>query len=414
MTFTPKAFASKAVHSGEARRYDPAPDGPAPSPVVGGIDPSIGYVYADTENLDAALAGDPNLYVYGRYGNPTVAAFEKALLSLECHDIPEQVAQQFAMATSSGMAAIHLAMAGCGLKAGDTVACAQDCYGATYSLVDSLWPRYGVRGVFVDATDLQAVEKVLERDAPVWLFVETISNPLLRLADIPRLAELCHRHGARLLVDNTFATPVLFRPLAHGADVVIHSATKYIGGHGDVLGGVVVANRALYPAFWDFLKKTGGNLGPHDAWLLRRGLKTLPLRMERQCQNAAQVAQALREHPTIARVHYPALADHPQQGLAAQLFDGQAPGAVVSFEIDAAGPADVFRFFEALQMIQPATTVGDVYSLVLYPSHSSHRALSRQQRVAVGIADGLVRLAVGAEDAQDIVADILGALAAEK
>jgi len=410
MPFTPKSINSKALHSGESRRYAPSPNPVASAPVVSGIIPSIGYVYDDTAHLDSALGGDPDLYVYGRYGNPTVAAFEDAIVELECHDMPDRASHHFALATGSGMAAIHLAMSACGLRAGATVAAAQDCYGATYSLVDSLWPQYGVKGLFVDATDLEAVERLLAREAPVLLIVETISNPLLKVVDIPRLARLCRAHNTLLLVDNTFATPMLFRPLAHGVDVVIHSATKYIGGHGDVLGGVVVARNEMRPAFWDFLKKTGANLGPHEAWLLHRGMKTMPLRVERQCRNAAAVAQQLSAHPALARVTYPGLPDHPQHHIARDLFGGHGYGAVVALELKNAAQPDVFRFLEALQMVQPATTVGDIYSLVLYPSHASHRALSPAQRAAVGISDGLVRLAVGAEDPHDIVADITAAL----
>ncbi|MYC20708.1 MAG: PLP-dependent transferase, partial [Caldilineaceae bacterium SB0662_bin_25] len=305
MPFSPRSIDSKALHSGESRRYGPPARPVSAAPVVSGIIPSIGYVYDDTAHLDSALGGDPDLYVYGRYGNPTVAAFEDAVVELECHDMPEQAAGHFALATGSGMAAIHLAMSACGLQSGATVAAAQDCYGATYSLVDSLWPQYGVQGLFVDATDLDAVERLLAREAPVLLIVETISNPLLKVVDVPRLAQLCRAHNTLLLVDNTFATPMLFRPLAHGVDVVIHSATKYIGGHGDVLGGVVVARNQLRPAFWDFLKKTGANLGPHEAWLLHRGMKTMPLRVERQCRNAALVAQHLSGHPALASVRYP-------------------------------------------------------------------------------------------------------------
>ena len=410
MPFAPQSIVSKAVHGGEARRYAPRDDRVTPAPVVGGIDPSIGHTYDDTAHLDRALGGDPDLYVYGRYGNPTVAAFERAMVELECHDMPERADGYFALATGSGMAAIHLAMAACGARAGVTVAAAQDCYGATYSLVDGLWPQYGVRGVFVDATDLDAVERMLAQDAPALLIVETISNPLVKVVDIPRLAELCGACGTLLLVDNTFATPMLFRPLAHGVDVVIHSATKYIGGHGDVLGGVVVARNELRPAFWEYLKKTGANLGPHEAWLLHRGIKTLPLRVERQCRNASMVAEQLSRHPALAQVRYPGLPDHPQHELAGRLFGLRGYGAVVAIELKDAGREDVFRFLEALQMVQPATTVGDVYSLVLYPSHSSHRALSPAQLAAVGISDGLVRLAVGVEEPQDIIADICAAL----
>jgi cystathionine beta-lyase/cystathionine gamma-synthase len=410
MPFSPKSIVSKAVHGGEARRYAPRGKRVASAPVVGGIAPSIGYVYEDTTHLDSALGGDPDLYVYGRYGNPTVAAFERAVVELECHDMPERADEHFALATGSGMAAVNLAMAACGVEAGATVAAAQDCYGATYSLVDKLWPQYGVKGVFVDATDLTVVERMLAQERPLVLIVETISNPLLKVVDIARLAELCRAHNTFLLVDNTFATPMLFRPLVHGVDVVIHSATKYIGGHGDVLGGVVTARNEMRPAFWEYLKKTGANLGPHEAWLLHRGLKTMPLRVERQCRNACVVAEQLSRHPALACVRYPGLPDHPQHALAGRLFEQRGYGAVVAIELKDAVREDVFRFLEALQMVQPATTVGDLYSLALYPSHASHRALSSAQRAAVGISDGLVRLAVGVEEPQDIVADICAAL----
>ncbi len=410
MPFVPKSIDSKAVHGGEARRYAPRGKRVAAAPVVGGIAPSIGYAYEDSDHLDRALGGDPELYVYGRYGNPTVAAFERAMVELECHDMPERADEHFALATGSGMAAVNLAAAACGVEAGATVAAAQDCYGATYSLVDQLWPQYGVRGVFVDATDLDAVERTLVEERPVVLIVETISNPLLKVVDVPRLAELCHAQGTLLLVDNTFATPVLFRPLAHGVDVVIHSATKYIGGHGDVLGGVVAARSELRPAFWEHQKKTGANLGPHEAWLLHRGIKTMPLRVERQCRNACIVADQLRSHPALAGVSYPGLPDHPQHEVAGRIFGRRGFGAVVALEMKDAGREAIFRFLELLQMVQPATTVGDLYSLVLYPSHASHRALSPAQRAAVGISDGLVRLAVGVEEPQDIVDDICAAL----
>lgn len=410
MPFSPKSLDSKAVHGGELRRFDRSDKQVASAPVVGGISPSIGYVYEDSAHLDSALGGDPDLFVYGRYGNPTVAAFEKAIVALECHDTPERAGEHFALATGSGMAAVNLALAACGLRAGATVAAAQDCYGATYSLVDGLWPQYGVKGVFVDATDPDAVERMLAAERPVVLVVETISNPLVKVVDIPRLAALCAVHNTLLLVDNTFATPMLFRPLAHGADVVIHSATKYIGGHGDVLGGVVVARDELRPAFWEYQKKTGANLGPHEAWLLHRGIKTMPLRVERQFRNACIVAEQLQAHPAFANVRYPGLSDHPQHELAGRLFGKRGYGGVVALALKDAGRKEVFRFLEALQMVQPATTVGDLYSLALYPSHASHRALSPAQRAAVGITDGLVRLAVGVEDPQDIVADICAAV----
>ena len=414
MPFSPQSIDSKAVHGGEIRRYAPRDKRVTSAPVVGGIAPSIGYVYEDTAHLDSALGGDPNLYVYGRYGNPTVAAFERAMVDLECHDMPERTVDHFALATGSGMAAIHLAMAACGIEAGATVAAAQDCYGATYSLVDSLWPQYGAKGVFVDATDLDAVERMLAEEAPVALVVETISNPLVKVMDIPRLAEMCQAPTTpSCWLTIHLHTPMLFRPLAHGVDVVqsIHSATKYIGGHGDVLGGVVngaqrVASRLLGISEKDRRqprppRSLAAASGDQDD--AAAGGASMPQRL--YCGRATEPSPG-----PCAHVRYPGLPDHPQYELAGRLFGRRGHGAVIAIELKDAGREDVFRFLEALQMVQPATTVGDLYTLVLYPSHSSHRALSPAQRAAVGISDGLVRLAVGVEEPQDIVADICAAL----
>ncbi|MEZ4830745.1 MAG: PLP-dependent aspartate aminotransferase family protein [Caldilineaceae bacterium] len=270
----------------------------------------------------------------------------------------------------------------------------------------------GARGLFTDTTDLATVEKMLAQESPRFLLIEAISNPLLKVTDVQAIADLCHRYGALLLVDNTFATPMLYRPLNHGADMVIHSATKFIGGHGDVMGGIVIAHERFRAKLWDLLKKTGGNLGPHEAWLLSRGLKTLSLRVERQFANALRVATWLSEQAGITMVHYPGLPTHRYHALALNQFGTPEAGAVVAFDLANAGRAEVFRFFDALRMIQPATSLGDVYSLVLYPAHSSHRALTPEQRAAVGIGEGLVRLSVGVEAAEDIIADLAQAMQA--
>jgi cystathionine gamma-synthase/methionine-gamma-lyase len=263
----------------------------------------------------------------------------------------------------------------------------------------------------VDVADLAAVKTALAEICPAALIVETISNPLLKVADLPALAELAHGCGARLLVDNTFASPYLCNPLAYGADFVVHSATKYIGGHGDVMAGVVVTSPENRSELYELNKLVGGVLGPFEAWLALRGLKTLPLRLRQQCENAARVAGWLSGHPRIARVTYPGLADHPGHALARDLFAGRGFGGVLSFEIAGADQPTVFRFMEALELCLPATTLGDIYTLVLHPATSSHRSLTVEERERVGIGDGLVRLSVGIEDAADIIADLEQALA---
>ncbi len=391
-----KDFYTRAVHAGER---GPRPDF---TPVVTPIYPSVGYLYDDLDDLDAIFADAREGYVYARYGSPTVRAFEAAIANLE-----EGGA---ALAFGSGMAANHATLLGLGLRAGTSALVAQDVYGATYAMFDRLLGSQGVDVRFLDMADLEAVEEACEALGPRILFAETISNPLLKVADIPALAQLAHACGAALVVDNTFATPYLCRPLSLGADVVIHSATKYIGGHGDVLGGAIVTSQEHQQAIHEVLKMTGANLGPQEAWLLMRGLKTLPLRMARHCANALRVADGLARMGGVTRVLYPGRHDHAGHRLATRLFGGRGYGGMVAFELRDADQEKVFRFFQALALCLPATTLGDVYTLVLYPAHSSHRALSAAARAQVGIGPGLVRMSVGIEAVEDILADVKQAL----
>jgi cystathionine gamma-synthase/methionine-gamma-lyase len=366
------------------------------------IHPSVTYIYGRMEELDEVFAGTRPGYVYTRHGNPTVAALEESVAALE--------EGEAAVAFASGMAAIHAALLASGVRAGSAVVAARDIYGATYALLEGLLRTQGVTVSFVDVTDLAEVAAVCTSLRPAVVLVETISNPLLKVADLPALAEIAHRHGAALIVDNTFATPVLVQPLKLGADLVIHSATKYLSGHGDALGGIVVTSRARRTGLLEVLKVTGGNLGPQEAWIILRGLKTLPLRIRQHCENALTLARRLEGHPRIGRVYYPGLPSHRQHELAGRLFQGRGYGGVLSFELDGAGRREVFRFFESLQLCLPATTLGDVCTLVLYPAHSSHRALSAEERARIGIGDGLVRMSVGIENVEDIIWDVEQAL----
>jgi cystathionine beta-lyase/cystathionine gamma-synthase len=397
---TSKSIFTLAVHAGER---GPRPDFTS---VVTPIYNSIAYTYESMEDLDAVFARERPGYVYARYGNPTVAALEKAVAALE--------GGEEAMVFASGMAAIHAALLAAGVKAGATVVAAQDVYGATYALLSRLFSSLGVRTRFVDIADLTAVEQALDEEKPKAVLFETVSNPLLKVANTPALVEIAHRHGAEVIVDNTFASPYIFQPLAHGVDYVVHSSTKYLGGHGDVLGGVVVTSAQRCVTLRELTKLVGGNLGPNEAWLTMRGLKTLPLRMVQHCRNAAQVAAWLQGHPRISRVNYPGLTDHPQHEVATRLFQPGCYGGMISFEITGADQATVFAFMEALQLVLAATSLGDVYSLVLYPAHSSHRALTPEERAQIGIGEGLVRLSVGIEDVEDIIADLKQALERSK
>ncbi|GIK36623.1 MAG: methionine gamma-lyase [Chloroflexota bacterium] len=392
-----QGFATRAVHAGER-----VPQGNY-TPVVTPIHPTVGFVYESMDDLDAIFATTQEGYVYPRYGSPTVAAFETAIADLE--------GGEAAYAFASGMAAMHAALLAAGVRAGTTVVAALDVYGATYTLLNRLFAELGAAVRLVDVADLAAVEVALVEMQPVALVAETISNPLLKVADAPALAELAHRYGAQLLLDNTFATPYLFTPLAHGTDFVIHSATKYIGGHGDVMAGVVVTSAANRRKLYDLTLIVGGILGPFESWLALRGLKTLPLRMQKQVGNAARIAAWLAEQAQIARVNHPSLPAHPQHQLARRLFGERGSGGVLSFEIAEADKNAVFRFMERLKLCLPATTLGDIYTLVLHPATSSHRSLSPEARAQIGISDGLIRLSAGIEEAEDIIADLEQALA---
>lgn len=392
-----KSFQTRAVHAGE--RVPPAEYRPVSTPIW----PTVGYLYENMDDLDAVFAGSKPGQVYLRYSNPTVEAFETAVANLEMAEA--------AQAYGSGMAAIHASLLAAGVKAGASVVTALDVYGATFSLLRSLFKSLDVNIHTVNVTDHAEVEAALKETNAVVLYVESISNPLLKVADIPGLAEIAHRYGAALLVDNTFGSPYLVNPLKHGADFVIHSATKYLSGHGDVLAGVVASSKEIKNKLYELNKLVGGVLGPFEAWLALRGLKTLPLRMKQQCQNAQQTAEWLAKHPRVKQVNYPGLLDHPQHILAKNLFGEKGYGGVLSFEIEGADKAQVYRFMESLTICLPATTLGDVYSLVLHPATSSHRSLTAEERARVGIPDGLVRLSAGIESAEDILSDLESALA---
>ncbi len=392
-----KSFQTRAVHAGERA---PAADY---TPVSSPIFPSTTYVYESMDDLDAVFAGAKQGYVYSRYTTPTVTAFEAAVASLE--------GAEAAQAYSSGMAAIHASLLAAGVKAGTSVVAALDLYGATFTLLRGLLNSLGVNIRMVNVSGLEEVETAFKETHATALLVETISNPLLKVADIPSLAALAHRYGASLLVDNTFASPYLFNPLKHGADYAIHSATKYLSGHGDVLAGVVATYSENKSKLFELNKLVGSVLGPFEAWLALRGLKTLPLRMRQQCENAQRVAEWLNSHPRVPKVNYPGLSDHPQYDLAGRLFEEKGSGGVLSFEIKDADKAMVYRFMESLTVCLPATSLGDIYSLVLHPATSSHRSLTVEERARIGIPDGLVRLSTGIESADDILADLESALA---
>lgn len=387
--------ASRAVHGGER------PEQPRFTPVVTPIYPGSAYVYDDLEIMDAALGGAEGKYVYTRYGNPTTTALETAIADLE--------GTTSAVSFSSGMAAVHAAIM-TSVVPGDAIVASQDLYGATYQMLSTFMREWGCAVEFVDTLDLDAVADAVERRSPALIVCEVISNPLMRVTDVPRIVEIAKTVRAAVLVDATFNSPVLYTPAADGAQLIVHSLTKYIAGHGDVTGGVVATTSLRRERLSNFAKMAGAILGPFEAWLALRGLKTLPLRMERQSRNAAIVAERLASHPRIAKVNYPGLPNHASHATAKRLFGDRGYGGMLSIDIRDAGREQAFAFLEALEMVVPATSLGDVYSLSLYPAMSSHRALTPEEREAIGIGDGLLRISIGIEDPEDILADLDRAL----
>jgi cystathionine beta-lyase/cystathionine gamma-synthase len=388
-------IASRAVHSGER------PARPEFTPVVTPIYPGSAYIYEDLEHMDAALGGAEGKYVYTRYGNPTTTALEEVIADLE--------GTTSAVAFASGMAAVHAAII-TSVEPGAAILASRDLYGATYSMLTGYMRDWGCTVELVDMLDLAAVGEAIERLKPALIVCEVISNPLMRVMDLPAVVKLARPVRAAVLVDSTFCSPVLYNPAADGAHLVVHSLTKYIAGHGDVTGGIVATSSMRRERLSNYAKMAGAVFGPFESWLALRGVKTLPLRMKAHCENAAIVAAGLAEHPRVSRVNFPGLATHDSHATAKRLFGEKGFGGMLSFDIKDGGREQAFAFLEALKMIVPATSLGDVYSLSLYPAMSSHRSMSPEERAAVGIGEGLLRVSVGIEDPQDILADLDRAL----
>ncbi len=357
-----------------------------------------GYVYDSAEQAEARFTGESPGYQYSRFSNPTVTMFEERMRLLE--------GAGAARATATGMAAVTAAML-CQVKAGDHVVAARALFGSCRYIVEDLLPRFGVASTLVDGTDLDAW-KAAVRDNTVAFFLETPTNPTLELVDIAAVAKIAHDAGARLVVDNVFATPIWQKPLALGADVVVYSATKHIDGQGRCLGGVVLCDEEfLGTHLQTFIRQTGPSMSPFNAWVLLKGLETLPIRVERQSKTAAIVADALADHPAIARVFYPGRADHPQAELAKRQMAGGS--TMVAFEV-AGGKREAFAVANALKLVKISNNLGDAKSLVTHPATTTHQRLSEEARAELGIGPGLLRLSVGLEHADDLVADLVGAL----
>ena len=359
-----------------------------------------GYVYSSAEEAESAFTNDGSRYVYSRYANPTVSMFEERLRLIEGAEV--------CRATASGMAAVFAALASV-LKAGDRLVASRALFGSCLHIVKNILPRYGVETETVDGRDLDAWRRALSRPTKL-VFCETPSNPTLELVDLEAVARLTHAAGGLLVVDNVFATPLLQRPLRLGADVVVYSATKHIDGQGRSLGGAVLGSRQFVTDHLaPFLRHTGPSISPFNAWLLVKGLETLPLRVQQHCRNAGEVAAFLEKHPKVKRTIYPGLESHPQYALARRQMTGS--GNLVSF-ITADGKAGAFRFQNALRIVKISNNLGDAKSLITHPATTTHQKLSPEEKQTLGIDEALVRLSVGLEDSADLIEDLDRALAA--
>ena len=359
-----------------------------------------GYIYGSAEECEQRFSGKVPGYVYSRYSNPTMDMFEKRMAALE--------GAEAARSTATGMAAVTTALMGL-VKAGDHVVAAKALFGSCRWVIEEWLPRFGVSSTLVDGKDLGAWKKAVTKNTTAF-FMETPTNPTLEVYDIAAVTDIAHAAGAKLVIDNVFATPLYQSPLKLGADVVVYSATKHIDGQGRVLGGIILASeKIIMDHYHQPLRQTGPSLAPFNAWVMLKSLETLPLRVQKQTENAAAVANALAGRDKIARLIYPGRADHPQADIVKKQM--KAGSTLCSFEVTG-GKQGAFRFLNALQLIGITNNLGDAKSLVTHPTTTTHQRLTPEQRAELGIGDGLIRFSAGLEHPDDLIEDVLTALEA--
>ncbi|KRR30313.1 O-succinylhomoserine sulfhydrylase [Bradyrhizobium retamae] len=357
-----------------------------------------GYVYDSAEQCEARFKGEDPGFIYSRYSNPTISMFERRMIELE--------GAEAARSTATGMAAVTTAILA-PLRAGDHVVASKALFGSCLYVVQDLLPRYGIETTLVDGLDLAQWQRALRPNTKTF-FLESPTNPTLDVLDIPAIAEIAHKGGARLVVDNVFATPIWQSPLSLGADVVVYSATKHIDGQGRCLGGIILSSEAFIAEhIHNFMRQTGPSLSPFNAWVLLKGLETLGLRVRAQTDNAAKIAEALASHPKIARMIYPGRADHPQAELVKKQMRGGS--TLIGFEVKG-GKAAAFRVLNALQISRISNNLGDSKSLVTHPATTTHQRLTPEARAELGISEGFIRFSAGLEHADDLVEDFAQAL----
>ncbi|HUN95202.1 MAG TPA: O-succinylhomoserine sulfhydrylase [Bradyrhizobium sp.] len=357
-----------------------------------------GYVYDSAEQCEARFKGEDPGYIYSRYSNPTIAMFERRMIELE--------GAEAARSTATGMAAVTTAILA-PLKAGDHVVASKALFGSCLYVVQDLLPRYGIETTLVDGLDLDQWRKAMRPNTKT-LFLESPTNPTLDVLDIGAIAEIAHQGGARLIVDNVFATPIWQSPLSLGADVVVYSATKHIDGQGRCLGGVILSSEAFIAEhLHNFMRQTGPSISPFNAWVLLKGLETLGVRVRAQSESAAAIAEALAQHPKISRLIYPGRADHPQAATVKKQMRGGS--TLIGFEVKG-GKAAAFRVLNALKLARISNNLGDAKSLVTHPATTTHQRLTPEARAELGISEGFIRLSVGLEHRDDLIEDLQTAL----
>lgn len=358
-----------------------------------------GYVYDTAELAEARFKGEVPGFIYSRYANPTVDMFERRMCELE--------GAEEARATSSGMAAVSAALL-CSAKAGDHVISARALFGSCRWVVETLMPRYGIETTLVDGRNLDEWKAAVRPNTKLF-FLESPTNPTLEVVDIAAVAEIADAAGARLVVDNVFATPLQQKPLELGAHIVVYSATKHIDGQGRCLGGIVLSDKKwIDEELHDYFRHTGPSLSPFNAWTLLKGLETLPIRVAQQTQSAARIADHLAKHPAVARIIYPGRDDHPQADVVAKQMTGGS--TLICFDVKG-GKANAFSLINALEIVKISNNLGDAKSLITHPATTTHKNLTDEARESVGILDGTLRLSIGLEDADDLIEDIDRALA---
>ena len=359
-----------------------------------------GYVYETASEAEAAFNDEIDRFIYSRYGNPTVKALQDKMAILE--------GAEACLATGTGMAAIFATMA-CQLHAGDRVVASRALFGACHAILTKILPKWGVEVVLLDGRDLSAWEDALSMPCKI-VFLESPSNPTLQLVDIPAVSRLAKKAGARVVIDNVFATPIHQKPLELGADIVCYSATKHIDGQGRVLGGFVLGSAEFITnELMPFYRQTGAVMSPFNAWVLLKSVETLPRRIEAQSKTAGDVAQMLEAHPKVKAVQYPGLKSHPQYELAKKMMSGF--GTLIAFEISG-GKEQAFAFLDALQLIKISNNLGDTKSLACHPASTTHMNIGPEERALLQIEDGHIRLSVGLEDGDDLIDDLTHALEA--